>query len=119
MNKKELEKRWISLRPEIDEAIRAGLTAQDFWELNDISRDQWYRMKPAGFKWNQIQKELKIKRKTRNKSKPEPEKKPIDNKPNAIIPSPEPVPEKKDSEKVAVVVCKSSDLGSVLTSLLD
>lgn len=121
--KKELERKWQSMRKEVDEAIRAGLTANEFMELQGISRDQWYRMKPKGFRWATIQKELKIERKPRE----------VDNLPPLPDPMPSSVkkpkpptqntvpetPEKPSSEKVAVVICKGSELKGLLTSLLD
>lgn len=106
--KSSLEKKWDAMRDDVDEAIRAGYTAKEFMELNDISRDQWYAMKPPGFKWHKIQAELKIKRRpTINDQYIAP-----------IEPKPRPV-QKKDTEKVAIVLCNSSELKNVLNSLLD
>jgi len=105
MIKKETQKRWLELRNDIDEAIRAGLTAREFMELNDISRDQWYRMKPIGFKWHKIQTELNIKRKNPVK--------------NETVKTKNETIKKTETEKVAIVLCKGSDLKTVLANLLD
>jgi hypothetical protein len=125
---KQQDQKWSLLRNEVDEAIRAGLTAKEFMELHDISRDQWYKMKPKGFKWHRIQTELKVKRKPRKppieKSSSLPLAPDIVPMPKVTPPKPEekaaksPEPEKAN-EKIAVVVCKSSELKGLLTSLLD
>lgn len=114
MTKNEAMKRWENMRKDIDEAIRAGLTAKEFMELNDISRDQWYRMKPKGFKWHKIQTELNIKRKLPNERKLEPTVA-AEHTPKPVV---SPKEEKKDSQ-IAVVVCKGSELKNVLGSLLN
>jgi len=107
MNKKECEKKWISMRQEVDEAIREGLTAKEFMELNDISRDQWYRIKPIGFKWHKIQTELNIKRRM-----------PIRDDIKQEIPKTKIEVVAKAENKIAVIVCKPNDLGDILNSLI-
>jgi len=63
---------WEEIRENVDKAIRAGQTKDDFCDENDISRGQWYSMKPKGFKWHKIQLELGVKvKKPRSAKEPE------------------------------------------------
>lgn len=66
-----MSKRWEKLRPEIDEAIRAGLTAYEFRELHNIKMHEWSAMKPKGFHWRSIQSKLNITPKPNPEIKPE------------------------------------------------
>ena len=58
--KKNTKIEWEQVRPFVDVAIRRGQSCIDFCTENDIKRDDWYSMKPKGFKWHTIQKELNI-----------------------------------------------------------
>ena len=57
-----VNKNWEEHRTGVDQAIRAGMSKQEWCDENDISRGLWYSMKPKGFKWNAIQNELGIKK---------------------------------------------------------
>lgn len=59
-----------TLRPKIDEAIRAGLSLKEFLELHEINKNVWYTIKPKSFNWIDIQKKLGVERKIEYKKKP-------------------------------------------------
>lgn len=53
------KKEWKNLEPEIYRAMRKGLSAEQFWDSQGWkSREDWYRIKPKGFNWMSIQREL-------------------------------------------------------------
>lgn len=75
------KKTWDKIRPIADEAIRAGLGLDEFLELADITRRDWYEIKPEGWHWTAIQKKLGIKREgmgrpKKNQTKPKPKPSP-------------------------------------------
>jgi hypothetical protein len=69
-NSLEQKKNWDAIRSEVDKAIRAGWTLTEFFESQGwVNRESWYRMKPTGFNWGKIQKELGVQRKKKTKKK--------------------------------------------------
>lgn len=71
--------KWDDIRDEVDKAIRAGLTKDDFCSDYDIDRTTWYKIKPKGFKWRQIQHEKGIKIKlSKPRKRPTPKLKVVD-----------------------------------------
>ena len=53
------KKEWKNLEPEIYRAMREGLSVEQFWDAKGWkSREDWYRIKPKGFNWKSIQREL-------------------------------------------------------------
>lgn len=55
----ERKREWENLKPEIYRAMRQGLNVQEFWDLKGWNgREPWYAVKPVGFHWSRVQKEL-------------------------------------------------------------
>ena len=48
---------WNKIKSEVEYAITTGITLEDFLLSKDMDRNQWYAMKPKGWKWNKIQRE--------------------------------------------------------------
>lgn len=65
-----------SIRPKVDEAIRAGFTRSEFCDLEGISRHDWYAVKPKDFHWRKIQKSLGIELKNSRTTEEKPVEKP-------------------------------------------
>ena len=102
---------WEQIRPAADEAIRAGLTIGEFQELQGISRDQWYRIKPKGFKWHHIQKKLGIKKKRIVKMKESVVKL------APALPQPKAPPKTRKKAKIVVIEVDQTSVGSVLSDI--
>jgi len=54
-------KKWESIRDLVDKSIRSGQSKDDFCDEHNITRGEWYKLKPKNFKWQKIQKQLNIK----------------------------------------------------------
>jgi len=67
-----MTKTWNEIRPLVDAAIRRGQTKPDFCEEHDITLSQWNTMKPKGFNWRGIRKELGITTKYKPKGEADP-----------------------------------------------
>ena len=63
-----MTKTWNEIRPLVDVAIRQGQTKPDFCEEHDITVTQWNTIKPKGFNWRGIRKELGITTKYKTKA---------------------------------------------------
>ena len=71
-----MKRQWENLKPEIYRAMRQGLNVQQFWDLKGWDgREPWYAIKPVGFHWSRVQRELLATGKPPEEM-PEPEPKP-------------------------------------------
>ena len=50
---------WESLEKEASYAIETGVTLEEFLLSKDMTRAQWYNVKPNGYKWNKKRREAK------------------------------------------------------------
>jgi hypothetical protein len=47
---------WDDLKSEVQYAIETGVSLEEFLLSKDLTRAQWYSIKPKGFKWNKLAK---------------------------------------------------------------
>ena len=51
--------KWDEIKSEVQYAIETGVTKEEFLLSKDMTRGQWYGVKPKGFKWNSEAKQSK------------------------------------------------------------
>jgi hypothetical protein len=49
--------KWEDIKDEVIYAIETDVTQEEFLLSKDLTRGQWYGVKPKGFKWRSVKKE--------------------------------------------------------------